>query len=337
MSRSLVVPTLAIVTALTALVSLTLGRYPLALADLAGFLGLPFAHQSALSDRELQLIKNVLIDIRLPRIVAAMLIGASLSVSGATFQSMFINPLVSPGLLGVLAGASFGAAVGMVLAGSWWMVQLSAFSFGLIAVLAALALSTLNRGDRLLMLILGGIISGALFTSLLSVVKYLADPYEQLPAIVYWLMGGLSSVDRVTVVATCGPMLVGILVLLLLSGYLNVLSMGDEEARALGVNVSLLRLLFIFLSTVISALTVVLGGMIGWVGLLIPHIARMMVGPDNRILLPASALIGATYLLIADNIARLLFSVEIPIGILTSLVGIPFFAFVLRRTRKGWG
>jgi iron complex transport system permease protein len=334
--RSIVIPVLAGVVCLTALVSLTLGRYPVGLADLARFLGLPLSHGPAMSERQLQIIKNILVDIRLPRIMAAMLIGAGLSVSGAVFQSMFINPLVSPGLLGVLAGASFGAAVGMVLASSWWVVQFSAFSFGLIAVLAALAMSALNRGDRLLMLILGGIISGALFTSLLSVVKYLADPYEQLPAIVYWLMGGLSAVDRATVLTACGPIVGGILTLVLLSGYLNVLSMGDEEARALGVNVALLRLVFIFLATVISALTVVLGGMIGWVGLLIPHIARILVGPDNRILLPATALIGATYLLIADNIARLLFSVEIPIGILTSLVGIPFFALVLRKTKKGW-
>ena len=336
MKRSMVIPILMAVAGLTALVSLTLGRYPVELADLAGFIGLPFSPAPNLSAREGQILKNILVDIRLPRITAAMLIGAGLSVSGAVFQSMFINPLVSPGLLGVLAGASFGAAVGMILATSWWAVQASAFTFGMIAVLAALGLSALNRGDRLLMLILGGIISGALFTSLLSVVKYLADPYEQLPAIVYWLMGGLSAVDRQTVLFTCGPMVGGILILILLAGYLNVLSMGDEEARALGVNVRLLRFMFIFLATVVSALTVVLGGMIGWVGLLIPHIARMIVGPDNRILLPATALIGAIYLLLADNIARLLFSVEIPIGILTSLVGIPFFAFVLRKTKKGW-
>lgn len=224
----------------------------------------------------------------------------------------------------------------MILAKNWLVVQLGAFSFGLIAVFAAVAMSALGRVDRLLMLILGGIISGALFTSLLSVVKYLADPYEQLPAIVYWLMGGLSAVDGNTVLAASGPIITGILVLLFLSGYLNALSMGDEEARSLGLNVNFLRFLFILMATVISALTVVMGGIIGWVGLLIPHIARMIVGPDNRILLPASALIGATYMLIADDIARLLFSVEIPIGILTSLVGIPFFAFVLRKAKKGW-
>ncbi len=189
MKRTVAIPALLAVVGVTALVSLTLGRYPVSLSDLVHFLDASFSGSAALSDRKLQIIKNLLIDIRLPRVVAAILVGASLSVSGTVFQSMFINPLVSPGLLGVLAGASFGAAVGMILAKSWWVVQASAFGFGLVAVSAALAMSTLNRGERLLMLILGGIISGALFTSLLSVVKYLADPYEQLPAIVYWLMG----------------------------------------------------------------------------------------------------------------------------------------------------
>lgn len=316
--------------------SLTLGRYAIGLGDLGRFIGTQVSDHFLMEERQYQIIKNVLVDIRLPRIIAAVLIGAALSVSGAVFQSMFVNPLVSPGLLGVLAGAAFGASLGMILAKSWLAVQLSAFAFGLLAVLAALAMSTLNRGDRLLMLILGGIISTALFTSLLSVVKYLADPYEQLPAIVYWLMGGLSAVERTTVLAAGGPIAGGIGITLLLASYLNVLSMGDEEARSLGVNVTLLRLIFIFLATVISALTVVIGGIIGWVGLLIPHIARMIVGPDNRILLPAAALIGALYLLAADDAARLLFSVEIPIGILTSLVGIPFFAVVLCKAKNRW-
>lgn len=335
MKPPLTILVLVALLAVTATASLCMGRYPVGFGELARYLGL--AETTGLAAQgDIHIIRSVLIDIRLPRIVAAVLIGASLSVSGAVFQSMFINPLVSPGLLGVLAGASFGAALGMLLAPSWWMVQAGAFGFGLVAVLASLVISAFNRSDRLLMLILGGITSGALFTALLSVIKYLADPYEQLPALVYWLMGGLTAVDRITVMTVCLPMIGGILFLLLLAGYLNVLSMGDEEARALGVHVAGLRLLFIFLATVVSALTVVLGGIIGWVGLLIPHIARMLVGPDNRILLPASALIGAAYLLIADNAARLLFPVEIPIGILTSLVGIPFFAFVLAKARKGW-
>jgi iron complex transport system permease protein len=321
---------------LAALVSLTLGRYPVDMADLAVFLksltgSAPQADSGRLTD-----LHNILVHIRLPRIMAAMLVGASLSVSGVTFQAMFVNPLVSPGLLGVLAGASFGAALGIIFAESWLVVQISAFSCGLAAVTAALGLAAIYRGERMLMLILGGVISGALFTSLLSVLKYVADPYDQLPAIVYWLMGGLSLTDGPTVWALCGPMLAGIGLLAMLSGYLNVLSMGDEEARSLGVNVRLIRLAFILLATFISALTVVLGGIIGWVGLVIPHITRMMIGPDNRILLPAAGIIGAAYLLLVDDLARLMFSVEIPLGILTSLVGIPFFALVLKKAKKGW-
>jgi iron complex transport system permease protein len=187
------------------------------------------------------------------------------------------------------------------------------------------------------MLLLGGIISGALFTSLLSIVKYLADPYNQLPAIVYWLMGGLSMVDSRTLMTTSLPMLLGISAIILLSPYLNILSMGDDEARSMGVNAGLIRMALIFFATLVSAMTVVIGGMISWVGLIIPHLARMLVGPDNRILLPVGALIGAIYLVAVDDLSRLLFSVEIPLGILTSLVGIPFFALVLKNARKGWG
>lgn len=339
MKAPAVLVVMLVVLVTTVLLSMMLGRYPVSLADLQLYFSAHLLGQQGadIDISRVQVLENILMDIRLPRIVAALLIGASLSVAGVVFQSMFINPLVSPGVLGVLSGASFGAAVGMIFGKSWLIVQLGAFSCGLLAVTIALSLALINRGDRLLMLILGGIISGAMFTALLSVVKYLADPYEQLPAIVYWLMGGLSATDARTVLTVSLPMVAGILLLLALSGYLNVMSMGDEEARSLGVNVALLRLLFIFLATIISALTVILGGIIGWVGLLIPHIARMMVGPDNRLLLPAAALVGATYLVIADDIARLLFSVEIPIGILTSLIGIPFFAFVLARTRKGWG
>ncbi len=339
MKASVVLVVMLVVLAMTVLLSMLLGRYPVSLADLQLYFSSHLLGQRVadIDISRVQVLGNILMDIRLPRIVAAILIGASLSVAGVVFQSMFMNPLVSPGVLGVLSGASLGAALGMIVGKSWLVVQLGAFSCGLLAVTIALSLALINRGNRLLMLILGGIISGAMFTALLSVVKYLADPYEQLPAIVYWLMGGLSATDAGTVLTVSLPMVAGILLLLALSGYLNVMSMGDEEARSLGVNVTLLRLLFIFLATIISALTVILGGIIGWVGLLIPHIARMIVGPDNRLLLPAAALIGATYLVIADDMARLLFSVEIPIGILTSLIGIPFFAFVLAKTRKGWG
>lgn len=336
MKPSILLTLLGVLLGLAALVSLTLGRFPTSLEDILYYAACLVKQGDPLDGHRFQLLGNILVDIRLPRILAAMLIGASLSVSGAAYQAMFINPLVSPGLLGVLAGASFGAALGIILAKTWVAVQLGSFAFGLLAVLAALGMAAFYRGERLLMLILGGVISGSLFTSLLLVVKYLADPYDQLPAIVYWLMGGLALVDKETVWTMSLPILAGMATLFYLAGYLNVLSMGDEEARSLGVNVRVIRLVLIAAATLISALTVAMGGIIGWVGLVIPHIARMIVGPDNRILLPAAALIGAIYLLVADGMARLLFRAEVPLGILTSLVGIPFFVLVLRKAKKGW-
>ncbi len=320
----------------TVVLSLTLGKYPLRFGEICHYLSATCGFGSMNGPKK-ELIQNILLDIRLPRILAALLIGAALSCSGAAFQSMFINPLVSPSLLGVLSGASFGAALGMIASDNWIVVQSSSFFFGCLAVFISVGIARLYRGDKLLMLILGGIISGALFTSLLSMVKYIADPDNQLPAIVYWLMGGLSMADGRTVFFISIPISIGILIMLALSPYLNILSMGDDEAKSLGVNVTLIRMILIFFATLISALTVVVGGMIGWVGLIIPHVARMLVGPDNRLLLPVAALIGALYLVAMDDMSRLLFSVEIPLGIVTSLMGIPFFVLVLKNARKGWG
>lgn len=321
----------------TVTVSLSLGKYPVSIHEILLFLRQQVTGWPALGAERYDLLRNILWEIRAPRIAAAVLIGAALSTSGAAFQSMFINPLVSPGLLGVLPGASCGAALGMLLSRGWFGVQLCCFAGGLLAVAIAVGIARLYRGDRLLMLILGGIISGSLFTSLLSIVKYLADPYDTLPAIVYWLMGGLSLADSHTVLWISVPVVLGIVGLLVMARYLNVLSMGDEEAGSLGVNVSLIRFWLIFFATVISAMTVVVGGLIGWVGLIIPHIGRMLVGPDNRILLPVSALLGGLYLVVVDDVSRLLLDIEIPLGIITALIGIPFFILVLKNARKGWG
>lgn len=335
--RRILLPSLLGLLAAGVLASLAGGRYPVTLSEIGAFLGHElFKMSTPLDEEKLRTVSILLVQIRMPRVFAAMLVGAALSVSGAAFQSMFMNPLVSPGLLGVLAGASFGAALGMVVFTSWLAVQASAIGFGLLAVLLAMGLAHLYRGDRLLLLVLGGIISGSLFTSLLSIVKVLADPYNQLPAIVYWLMGGFSMAKGKTTLVMVLPILSGIGVLLLLAGRLNVLTMGDEEAKSLGVHVVGLRTGLIVTATLISSLTVVLGGIIGWVGLVVPHMGRMLVGPDNRILLPVSALMGALYLLLVDNVSRLLFTVEIPIGILTALLGIPVFAVILKNARKGW-
>ncbi len=277
----------------------------------------------------------ILQEIRLPRIVAAVLIGASLSVSGAVFQGIFVNPLVSPGILGVLSGASFGAAVGMLFGQSLFVIQISAFVFGFAAVFIALAISRFyGQGNTLLMLVLGGIISSSLFGALLSLVKYMADPYGALPSIVYWLMGSLSAVDM-DMVSTIAPLVfLSIGMLVFFGKHLNVMSLGEDEARALGVDVRKVRLMMVLLATLLGALSVMLAGVIGWVGLVIPHIARFLIGPNHVVLLPFCALLGGVFLLIVDTVSRSVFVTEIPLGILTSLVGIPVFIGVLRHSVK---
>jgi len=321
---------------LVMLVSLAMGKYPLPLAEVINFFNYKFFGVGPFSADRLQLIENLILEIRFPRIITASLIGAALSVSGAAYQAMFINPLVSPSILGVLAGASFGAALGMVFLKTWYAVQVSTVIGGFVAVGITIGVARIYKISSTIMLVLGGIISGALFTSLLSMVKYVSDPYDRLPEITYWLMGNTAMANR-EIIFKCGiPICIGIACLVFMARYLNVLSMGDEEARALGVNVELVRITVIICATVVSTLTVVMAGIISWVGLIIPHIVRMIVGPDNETLIPAAALVGASYLLIVDDISRLTFNFEIPIGIVTALVGIPFFMLVLKNARKGW-
>ncbi len=316
------------------LTALLLGRYDLApgegLRAVLSVLGL--ASGQGVDPTLLALLAEV----RAPRVLAAVLIGAALAASGAAFQALFMNPLVSPGVLGVLSGAAFGAALGMVLFEHWLWIQTSAFVFGLAAVGVALWLARQGGVSSLTLLVLGGMISAALFSAFLSIVKYVADPYNTLPAIVYWLMGSLAVLDAQTLAWVAPAMAAGVLLLSLFGHALNVLSLGDDEAHALGFNVGRTRLAVILLATFLGATTVVLGGMIAWVGLVIPHVARLLFGADNRLLLPASALLGGIYLVLVDGAARLALSVEIPLGILTALIGLPVFAWALRRVQRGW-
>ena len=325
---------LLLATTLAMLLALGIGRFPLTPADVAGY-GLARLGWLSLDPVRLALLDNVIVDIRLPRVLTAVLVGAALASSGAAYQAVFRNPLVSPGLLGVLAGAAAGAALGMLYGGDWRLVQLGAFALGGTAVLLGLLLASWC-GGALITLVLGGMISGALFTALLSMIKYLADPYNQLPAIVYWLMGSLSMSSLADLVRLGPPIAVAVVALCLCGRALDALAMGDDEARSLGVPVRALRYTVIGLATLASALTVSLAGMIGWVGLLVPHLARLLVGPGNARLLPVSACLGAIFLLLADGLARTLTSTESPLGILTELLGIPAFVLVLRRARQGW-
>jgi len=320
---------------LIATLSLLWGQYPISLETLISYL--QFKLLGGSGNETYTLLDNIILQIRLPRVLLAILIGASLATSGAAFQAMFVNPLVSPGILGVLAGAAFGAALGMLISEHWYVVQILAFIFGFIAVGVAILIGSMVTNSRsTIMLVLGGVISGSLFTALLSIIKYVADPYSTLPTIVYWLMGSLTMADLSGVLLISVPMLLSIGGMILMGKYFDILSLGDEEAKALGVNVIMVRLIAIILATIASSLSVVMAGIIGWVGLIIPHIIRMAIGPSHRLLMPLSAIVGGAFLLLADTISRLALSVEVPIGILTSLIGIPVFIIVLKNARAAW-
>ncbi len=284
-------------------------------------------------------METVVLQVRFPRIIAALLVGGALSSSGAAYQSLFKNPLVSPAILGVSAGAGFGASLGMILHYPWWAVQVLAFLFALLAVATSFLISRIFGGGgngSMTVLVLGGMVISALFQALISCVKYLADPLDTLPAITFWLMGGLSKITNVDVLFALFPIILSCVGLYLIRWQVNVLSIGDEEAVTLGINVNLIRFVVVICATLMTAAAVSISGIIGWVGLIIPHMARMLVGPNFALLLPVSLIMGSGYLLMVDNIARNITAVEIPLGILTALIGAPFFIFLLSKVKKGW-
>ena len=325
---------LALLLALCVAGSLLLGKYGFSAEDYARYVTALLRGESL---KDFDVMHTLLLEIRLPRILACVLIGASLAISGAAYQAMFVNPLVSPSILGVLSGAGFGAAVGMFFKLNEYLIQLSTFGFGFLAVAVALGVSALySRSGSVIVLVLGGVISGSLFTSLLSVLKYAADPNDALPAITYFLMGSLGFASKSFIEISILPMCAGVLLLALSGKYLNALSLGEEEAKSLGVNTTRVKIFIILVATFVSALSVTIAGIIGWIGLIVPHIARFIFGADNRAVLASSAMIGAIFLLFCDSFSRLIFTFEIPIGIVTSLFGIPIFIVVLRRAKRSF-
>ena len=268
--------------------------------------------------------------IRLPRLAAAMLVGAALSLAGVSYQGMFRNPMVSPDILGASTGAGFGAAIAILLGGSYAVISGSAFCFGLLAVAAAYIISRMSRRTTpTLAMVLAGMIISSLFQAGTSFIKLVADTQSQLPAITYWLMGSLSSIKQEDVQFIVIPIGVGAIPLFLLRWRMNLLTAGEEEAQSMGINTTLLRLIVVISATLLTAASVAVSGMIGWVGLVIPHFCRMLFGYDYRRLIPAAAMFGAAYLLIVDDIARLITAGELPLGILTAFVGAPLFLYLL--------
>ena len=271
----------------------------------------------------------VVLNLRLPRVCAAALVGAALSAAGAAYQGMFRNPMVSPDLLGASTGAGFGAALAILLGAGYFAVTVSAFIFGLAAVLLAYFISRISRVETTLAMVLAGMMISSLFTAGTSFIKLVADTQEQLPAITYWLMGSLASVRGRDLLFALVPVALGLIPLLLLRWRVNLLTVSEAEARSLGVDTTLLRFAVILCATLMTAGSVAVSGMIGWVGLVIPHFCRLIFGQNYSRLIPASVLFGAAFLMVVDDLARIITVSEIPIGILTAFVGAPVFLYLL--------
>jgi len=283
------------------------------------------------------LIEMVVLQVRLPRVLGAVFVGAALAAAGAAYQAMFRNPLVSPDILGVSSGAGLGAALGIFLSLPVLGIQALAFAFGLATVLLVYLIAAAVRGnDPVLALVLSGVVVGMLAGAAISLLKIMTDPYDQLPAMTFWLMGSLALLSPEDIKAALLAMLIGIAPLYVLRWRMNLMSLDDEEGQALGVDTTKLRMIFVAAATLMTSAVVSISGIIGWVGLIIPHIARMLVGPNFNRLLPASMLLGGTYLLLIDNLARSVTSIELPLSILTALLGAPFFLWLLISGRRLW-
>jgi iron complex transport system permease protein len=331
------VPGLAIATAVLIaglLLAFTVGRYPVSLAELANVLFSKItAHRADVSPA----VESVIMQVRGPRVLAAALVGAALAVAGTAFQGLFRNPLVSPDILGASSGAALGAVIGIFFSLGVIAIQAFAFVGGLLAVAAVYVIGSAVRSrDPILVLVLTGVVVGSLLGAGVGLVKYLADPYNQLPAMTFWLLGSLAAANVSDLLPLFGPVAVGTAVLIALRWRMNVMSLPEEEARSLGVATGPLRIAIVVAATLTTSASVATAGIIGWVGLVVPHLARSLVGPDFARLLPAAAILGGGYLLLIDTLARTAAEVEIPLGILTAVVGTPFFIWLLASMQRNW-
>lgn len=338
-SYSTVIIILIVVLVLTIIGSVALGRYPIGLRETLGIMAsqverfLNWIHFPSFHISEFwsSTQESLLLNHRLPRIILACMVGCCLSTAGAAYQGVFQNPMAAPDILGASSGAAFGAALAILLGLGSSMIMGFAFAASIVTVLLVIYVGNRAKGKRVVGLILAGIMVSSLVSSGTSLIKLVADPEDQLPAITYWLMGSLNGTAPSDVLFALVPMLVGAVPLFLLRWRINILTLGDEEARTMGVNAKRLRIIVILCATLITAASVSVSGVIGWVGLVIPHLARRLVGNNYKHLLPASMLFGAIFLLLVDDVSRNLFATEIPIGILTSFIGAPFFIYLITK------
>src|SRR6201989_2525677 len=316
------------------LIAFTVGRYPVSLGDLFSVLAAKLTGQQAYVSPA---VESVILQVRGPRVLAAVMVGAALAAAGTAFQGLFRNPLVSPDILGASSGAALGAVLGIFFSLGIFAIQLFAFVGGLVAVGAVYVIgSSVRARDPILVLVLTGVVVGALLGAGVGLVKYLADPYNQLPAMTFWLLGSLAAVGPSDLLPLFGPVTLGTLALIALRWRMNVMSLPDEESRALGVPTGPLRIAIVAAATLVTSASVATAGIIGWVGLVVPHLARTLVGPDFARLIPAAALLGGGFLLVIDTLARTMAPIEIPLGILTAVIGTPFFIWLLASVSRTW-
>lgn len=311
--------------------SFSVGRYPIKFYDVIKVI-LNKLNVYFISINETS--ETIIWNIRIPRVLAAILIGAGISTSGALFQGLFKNPMVSPDMLGATQGSAFGAALGILLSLNFYLITVMSFITGLISVTITYIISKIFKSDRILGLVLAGIMIGSIFSSGISFIKLIADTENQLPGITYWLMGSLASIKIVDVKFIFLPIIFGLIISNLYKWEINIFTMGEEEAKSLGVNTEMVRMIIIFVATLMTASSVSVSGVIGWIGLIIPHFTRLIFGDDYRNVIPASGIIGATFLLVVDGFCRNLATSEIPIGILTSFIGAPIFLFLIYKKGK---
>ncbi len=326
-----VILALAVILVLSVIASFALGRYPVTVGELFSMIGNRIRGMLGGANFNDAAKEKVVFNVRFPRILIACFVGCCLSAAGASYQGVFQNPMASPDILGASSGACFGAALAILLRLPTFMTTLFAFISSLACVCLVIFVSSRAKGKRVMNLILSGIMLSSLFSAATSFIKLVADPSDQLPAITYWLMGSFEGVKKTELLFVVIPMMIGLVPLFLLRWKMNVLTLGDDEARTMGVNAPRVRTTVIIASTLVTAAAVSVSGMIGWVGLVIPHLARRLVGNNYRQLMPAAMLFGAVFMLLTDNICRSAASTEIPIGILTAFIGAPFFIYLITR------
>lgn len=322
---------LGILPFLAALICLGIGRYSMSVSETVTTLFSKFTNAKVDNTAY-----TVIFNVRLPRIILAAVVGAGLSCAGAAFQGLFSNPLATPDTLGVASGASFGAVLAMLIGGNMIGIQGMALIFGLISCLITFLIGRSSRRGSIVMIVLAGLVVSSVFEALVSLMKYVADPQDELPVITYWLMGSMSRANYKNLVMGIPFIVIGIIIIFALRWRLNILSFNEDEARSLGVNVKILRVAFILASSMITASCVSMCGQVGWVGLLVPHISRMMRGNNNCKVIPASISLGAFFMIVMDTFARSATASEIPISILTAIIGAPVFIVLLKKTGGSW-